>query len=238
MKILGHDIPWLDKGLLYTLGVLALIFLALGVSSCEVKKAKAKQASAEAIASERQKESDAYLMNLNSAKIAMADLQNRNDELTQKVKNAEAQLAHHPIPQPTPPPSDKEMAGYLVEHGIKPGLTIAGEVSTFGLEDSKTVFNWQSEAARVPGLLERDAASTTLISTLNDRVTGLNTSLVLANNAMTDCDKMHKSDEDQKAALRDAVAASNKRAQAENRKGWYKAGAAAIVFFLAGRGTK
>lgn len=239
MKILGHDVAWLDDKLAWTLGVLAVIFLAIGISSCEVRQAKAKQASAEATAAQKQRESDAALMDLNGAKISLLTLQAENDKLGQRVKDAEAKLANHPIPQPVPPPSDKDMANYLVEHGMKVGLSIANvNASSLAAEDSKTVFNWQSEASRVPWLLDRDAASQNLITSLDAKASGLSASLAVANAGLTDCDKLHKADEDQKTALRDVAAAANKRAQVENRRGWYKAGAAAIIAFLAGMGTK
>jgi hypothetical protein len=239
MKILGHDIPWLDEKLAYTLGFVAIIFLALGVSSCEVKRAKIKQANAEAVAFQKQREGDAALMDLNGAKISLLTLQAKNNELTQQVKSAEAKLASHPIPLPVPIPADKDMAGYLVDHGLKTGLVISNlPSSNFALEDSKTVFSWQSEAARVPGLLDRDAASLGLITSLGNKADGLNASLAVAQAGLTDCDKMHRADEEQKSALKDVATQANKRAQVENRRGWYKAGAAAVIFFLAGRGTK
>lgn len=148
------------------------------------------------------------------------DLKTKDGEirdLRENVEKLSKALAQRPVPPkpPTAPAEPLPLARDLCGAGLRPNLVVfptpETDPSRLSLGDAQKVWNWQKEAARVPGFEARDAASQELIVGLNNENKALGDRVALGDKNLAACDEqLH-----QQAALNEAV---KKQMEAQRRK--------------------
>ena len=184
-----------------------------------------KRAELELRAAESDGKASTYWLKYNGELKAKEALSRANAELEAKI----ASMKVTPKPPPVPnPPDPSEAQKDLAREGMEKSEALTPK-------DTGTVWTWCYKAKQVPILEQRSFDLESLLVKKDELLAGKDKELEATNLALNSSASAYLERTKQAKALEGALEAAKKEARAKEVKWWFKAGAAALAGYLAGK---
>ena len=184
-----------------------------------------KRAALELRAAESDGKASTYWLKYNDELKAKEALSRANAELEAKI----ASMKVTPKPPPVPnPPDPSEAQKDLAREGMEKSEALTPK-------DTGTVWTWCYRAKQVPILEQRSFDLESVLIKKDELLAGKDKELEATNLALNSSASAYLERTKQAKALEGALESAKKEARAKEVKWWFKAGAAALAGYLAGK---